>query len=476
LVVSAALTVREQRHLRDAQAEIARLHEFQRVHVAVSQEVTHLGADPSPDPEGRADTEKQINLLIGLTVSRKTIEKLSAVRVRLELIDTGGAVQFAEGTALLAEAESAEQEHQATVLAKLQRQNIAQPQLELAAPVAVLAISVLLLPLARRRIIKPLDASASACRAWPTAIFRPRRSTTSIRSCCRSTSSSTPSRRASRSSRRRTARAPVTAGSGRRRDAEGARATARALPRRAPLRHRRAGGLGRARAAQPLAGIQVTLANLRADLGDGDAGERIDLVLNEVSRLTRLLNCPRLGPSPPRAAARVRLAPLVDELLSLTRPQLPDAVRVETQVDPSLTCRVPPIACARRCSTSCSIPAPRSAKGGAIRINAAPAGDRVQLSVADDGPGFRRKSSRTASAPSAARVSTAPASACRWCGASRVKWAASWRWRTASRTAPKAVLLFVMRTSTCSHPAAPAASRAASVVRRRSISSNQSSR
>ena len=91
-------------------------------------------------------------------MSPKTIEKLAAVRVRLELIDTGGAVQFAEGTALLSEAESAEQEHQATVLAKLQRQNIAQQQLELAAPVAVLAIGVLLLPLARRRIIKPLDA------------------------------------------------------------------------------------------------------------------------------------------------------------------------------------------------------------------------------------------------------------------------------------------------------------------------------
>ena len=173
LVVSAALTVREQRHLRNAEAEIERLHEFQRVHVVVSQQVTHLGEDPAPDPETRKDTEQKINLLIGLTVSAKTIEKLAAVRVRLELIDTGGASQFAEGTALLAEAESAEQEHQATVLARLQRENIAQQQLELAAPVAVIAVGVLLLPLARRRIIKPLDAFAERLSRLADGDFAP---------------------------------------------------------------------------------------------------------------------------------------------------------------------------------------------------------------------------------------------------------------------------------------------------------------
>jgi signal transduction histidine kinase len=140
----------------------------------------------------------------------------------------------------------------------------------------------------------------------------------------------------------------------------------------------------------PLAGIQVTLANLRADLGDGDAGERIDLVLNEVSRLTRLLNSlldsARHRPEPPRD---VRLAPLVDELLSLTRSQLPDAVRVETQVDPSLICRVPPDRLRQALlNLVLNSGAALGEKGGAIHINAATAGDRVQLSVADDGPGF----------------------------------------------------------------------------------------
>ena len=42
-------------------------------------------------PRRARTREQKINLLIGLTVSAKTIEKLAAVRVRLELIDTGGA-------------------------------------------------------------------------------------------------------------------------------------------------------------------------------------------------------------------------------------------------------------------------------------------------------------------------------------------------------------------------------------------------
>ena len=65
-MVSAALTVREQLLLQDAHSEIRRLHEFQRVHVLVSQDINTLGRDPVPDPETRAEAENKINLLIGL--------------------------------------------------------------------------------------------------------------------------------------------------------------------------------------------------------------------------------------------------------------------------------------------------------------------------------------------------------------------------------------------------------------------------
>jgi len=363
LVVSAALTVREQRLLRNAAAEIERLHEFQRVHVAVSQQVTDLGKDPAPDPEMRQDTAQKINLLIGLTVSPKTIEKLAAVRVRLELIDTGGAVHFAEGTALLADAERTEQQHQTTVLARLQRENIGQQQLELAAPIAVLAIGVLLLPLARRRIIKPLDAFAARLSRLAEGDFSPtplggvdpfllplhtQVNTVAARAnsrCCSST----------------------------RRMATGELAASVAHELR-----------------NPLAGIQMTLSNLRTELGDGDHGERVDLVLNEVARLTRLLNSlldsARHQPEPKR---QVALAPLVEELLTLTRHQLPDTVRVESRVDPSLTARVSPDRL-RQALLNLVLNAGGALgdAGGTIVIAARSGDERVQLSVTDDGPGF----------------------------------------------------------------------------------------
>jgi signal transduction histidine kinase len=391
LVVSAALTVREQRHLRDAQTEIARLHEFQRVHVAVSEQVTHLGADPAPDPEGRLDAEKKINLLIGLTVSAKTIEKLAAVRVRLELIDTGGAVQFAEGTALLAEAESSEQEHQATVLAKLQRQNIAQQQLELAAPIAVIAIGVLLLPLARRRIIKPLDAFGDRLARLADGDFdlEPTDNVDPFMLPLHEQLNSVSARlqELEAAHKARTASLQEAVGVATRRLLEQQRELSRAE------RLAATGELAASVAHElrnPLAGIQITLANLRTEIGDGEVGDRVELVLSEVARLTRLLNSlldsARHRPETPRD---VGLATLVDELLALTRHQLPATVRFETHIDPSVTCRVPQDRLRQALlNLVLNAGAALGEAGGLITISAATAGDRVQMSVADDGPGF----------------------------------------------------------------------------------------
>lgn len=391
LVVSAALTIREQRHLRNAGAEIERLHEFQRVHVVVSQQLTRLGQDPAPDPEMRQDTEQKINLLIGLTVSRKTIEKLSAVRVRLELIDTGGASHFAEGTALLADAETAEQEHQATVLAKLQRENVAQQQLELAAPVAVLAIGILLLPLARRRIIKPLDAFAERLSRLADGDFRPAPVADvdpfllPLHQQLNTVAARLQELEAAHQARAASLQEAV--GVAIRRLLEQQRELAR-VERLAATGELAASVAHELR--NPLAGIQMTLANLRAEVDDAETGERLDLVLNEVGRLTRLLNSlldsARHTPEPMR---EVRLAALVDELVSLTRHQLPDSVRIDVRIDPELTCRAPQDRL-RQAVLNLVLNAGSALgeNGGLITIGASGDGERVRLSVSDDGPGF----------------------------------------------------------------------------------------
>lgn len=391
LVVSAALTVREQRHLRNAEAEIERLHQFQRVHVVVSQQVTHLGEDPEPDPEARQDTAQKIDLLIGLTVSPRTVEKLAAVRVRLELIDTGGASYFAEGTALLAEAETVEQQHQTAVLSRLRRENVAQQQLELAGPIAVLAVGVLLLPLARRRIIKPLDAFAERLARLADGDFSPAPVDQvdpfllPLHQQLNTVAARLQELEAAHLARTRSLQEAVGV------------ATRRVLEQQRELsRAERLAATGELAASvahelrNPLAGIQMTLSNLRAEIADPDIGERVDLISNEVARLTRLLNSlldsARHRPEPPRD---VRLVELVDDLLSLTRCQLPDAVRIETRIAPDLECRAPQDRLRQALlNLVLNAGAALGERGGLITISAETAGDRVQVHVTDDGPGF----------------------------------------------------------------------------------------
>jgi signal transduction histidine kinase len=391
LVVSAVLSAREQIRLKDVEVQIGRAHEFQRLSVLVQQGLGRLGRDPAPDPEGRQAADQRIGVMIGLAMAPAAAEKLAAVRVRLELIDTGGAVHVAEGLALFHAAEGHELQHKASLLAKLQRDTEVQQQLELAAPIAVLAVGILLLPLARRRIIKPLDAFGERLSRLAEGDFSP---------------------------------APVdrvdpfllplhqqlNAVGARLQELEDAhRARARSLEeavgvavrrlleqQRELARAERLAATGELAASvahelrNPLAGIQMTLSNLRAEITDAEIGERIDLVSNEVARLTRLLNS--LLDSArhrPEAARDVALAQLVEELLSLSRCQLPDAVRIETTIAPGLVCRAPQDRLRQALlNLVLNAGAAIGERPGLITIRAAMEGDRLQLRVADDGPGF----------------------------------------------------------------------------------------
>jgi signal transduction histidine kinase len=134
----------------------------------------------------------------------------------------------------------------------------------------------------------------------------------------------------------------------------------------------------------------MTLANLRAELGDVELGQRLTLVANEVDRLTRLLNslldAARSTPEAPRPVA---LAALVDEVVALIGVQLPAGTRVENRIDPALTCRLPADR-VRQALLNLLLNAGAALDdgGGRIEFAAAVAGARVQVSVCDDGSGF----------------------------------------------------------------------------------------
>jgi two-component system NtrC family sensor kinase len=140
----------------------------------------------------------------------------------------------------------------------------------------------------------------------------------------------------------------------------------------------------------PLAGIQMTLANLKRDLGNSGFVERLDLVLAEIQRITRLLN-DLLGPArhSPEPARDIDLAQVVKELLTLVRYQTPQDIGLEARIPERLYCRVPEDRL-RQALLNVVLNSVQAmdGSGGSIVVTGEADQGRVTLVVCDDGPGF----------------------------------------------------------------------------------------
>ncbi len=140
----------------------------------------------------------------------------------------------------------------------------------------------------------------------------------------------------------------------------------------------------------PLAGVQMSLANLRRDLADPPLVARLDLAIVEVERLARLLNH-QLSNSRhvPESSRPLHLRTLVEELLALLRYQVPSHVRLEAQVDDELECRLPRDRL-RQALLNLVLNSVQALgrQEGMVRLHAHREGDRMVLVVSDDGPGF----------------------------------------------------------------------------------------
>ena len=140
----------------------------------------------------------------------------------------------------------------------------------------------------------------------------------------------------------------------------------------------------------PLAGIQMSLTNLRRDVGSSDLVQRIDLAAAEVDRLSRMLNvylsAARHSPEP---LQRVDLHALVAELVALLRYQVPEHVQLECCVPADLAAQLPRdrIRQALLNLVLNSVQAFRDAPG-AVAIAGRRDRDHVVLSVCDTGPGL----------------------------------------------------------------------------------------
>ncbi|WP_254899311.1 sensor histidine kinase [Methylomagnum ishizawai] len=143
----------------------------------------------------------------------------------------------------------------------------------------------------------------------------------------------------------------------------------------------------------PLAGIQMSIANLRNELADPEQTERASLVMEELKRMGRLLN-ELLDQSKhtPAPVCEFNLSTMVGELVSLVRYQVPPGVRLDFEGPERLICRLPE--CRLRQSllnlVLNSAEVLRNGEGH-ILIEVQAEDERVVLSVTDDGPGFGRE-------------------------------------------------------------------------------------
>jgi signal transduction histidine kinase len=140
----------------------------------------------------------------------------------------------------------------------------------------------------------------------------------------------------------------------------------------------------------PLAGVKLTLTNLKRELDDADMIERLDLATGELKRLSRLLNelldMSRHVPEPSRS---LDLAESVQQLLTLTRYQLPPRVRLESRIPEGLICNLPEDRL-RQALLNLILNGARAldAVGGTVVLSAGREGKALRITVSDDGPGF----------------------------------------------------------------------------------------
>ncbi len=389
LVISAWLTVREQRRLLSAEQQLARMHEFQRVLLLATRRVVLVARGSGDVDTARAELLGHLDTLSTLATNAETPGKLKVFRSRIMVAREGK--DFVESFIGFQEVIETEHTSQAQLIGGLEEQAERQLRFELAAPLAILAVGVVLVPITRQRIINPLNAFGRQLSSLAEGRFTPaplddvdplllplhRNFNELVRRL----------QQLEAAHRARTASLE-----------EEVRAATRTLleQHRSLARAERLAATGELAASvahelrNPLAGVQMTLSNLRAELQDPELVERVDLVINELTRLTRLLNeivdASRHAPEPSRT---VDLAAVVDDMFTLTRYQLPPQVHLESQIPGDLACKLPQDRLRQALlNLLLNAAAVLSDRGGTVTVAAAREGNQIRITVSDDGPGF----------------------------------------------------------------------------------------
>ncbi|MDD5035711.1 MAG: HAMP domain-containing sensor histidine kinase [Methylococcaceae bacterium] len=140
----------------------------------------------------------------------------------------------------------------------------------------------------------------------------------------------------------------------------------------------------------PLAGIQMSCANLRQEIDDSDQAERLDLIGAELKRMTRLLNgLLDQGKQTPPPAKVFNLASLAKELIALTHYQIPAHISLSCDIPGNLVCRLPDCSL-RQALLNLILNAAQALDEtpGTVNVSARQENRILCIEVNDDGPGF----------------------------------------------------------------------------------------
>ncbi|MGC1953954.1 MAG: ATP-binding protein [Gammaproteobacteria bacterium] len=141
----------------------------------------------------------------------------------------------------------------------------------------------------------------------------------------------------------------------------------------------------------PLAGIQMACGKVRRSLADPSQVERMNIVLDELNRITQLLGQQLISARhAPEPLTELGLDQNIGQLLSLARFQVPEGIGLSHTVSPpNLRCRLPESGL-RHALLNLVLNAAQAIgdEPGTIRISAQGAGKKLILRVTDSGHGF----------------------------------------------------------------------------------------
>jgi len=277
------------------------------------------------------------------------------------------------------------------LIGQLKNEADSQLRYELAAPVAVIVMIALLLPVARRRVIRPLEAFGRQVTDLAQGDFTPAPEETvdSLTLPLHKNFLKLAIRLQELEQEHKLREASLE---------EEVRAATRTLleQQRSLASAERLAATGELAASvahelrNPLAAIQMSLTNMCRELDEPDVVERLRLVVGEVERIARLVTgLVDEARHAPENSSVVDVGELVNELLALTRYQMPEGITVDARIEDGLRCRLPQQRL-RQALLNLILNSSNAIgdNAGTIELEMRSRGSDLEIRLLDDGPGF----------------------------------------------------------------------------------------